>query len=371
MSPQPEALQRISRLTPLPALLQWAAALAPVTAREMPVAEAVGGTLAADVSLPRPVPDVALALKDGWAVKAEGIADAGPYAPVALGNFSWVEAGGVMPAGTDAVLPLDAVNVSASGAEALAPATAGDGVLPAGGDVTAGAVLLRAGKMLRANDVAALRAAGVQKISARMPRVSIYAASVAARSRDDFISPLIARAVEQAGAVAEIAQASSVEAALSGKSDLVITVGGTGSGKKDAAVKTLARVGRVEAHGFGIAPGETSACGTANGRPVLMLPGRLDAALAAFLIVGTELIARLAGRAPSEAAAQMKLAKKISSTVGLAEMVAVRNTRDGLEPLAAGILSLASLAAADGWVLVPPQSEGFAAGSTVSMRPLP
>ena len=51
-------------------------------------------------------------------------------------------------------------------------------------------------------------------------------------------------------------------------------------------------MGEVAIHGFGIAPGESAALGTAKGHPVLMLPGRLDAALAAFLVVGDALLRR-------------------------------------------------------------------------------
>jgi molybdopterin molybdotransferase len=44
---------------------------------------------------------------------------------------------------------------------------------------------------------------------------------------------------------------------------------------------------------------------------------------------------------------------------------------DGVEPLASGYLSLQALARADGWILVPPESEGFAAGSMVEVRWFP
>ncbi len=371
MSPQPEALQRISRLTPLPDLLRMIAAVTPVAARETDLGAAAGLTLGADAVTAGPLPPFPVALRDGWAVASAKISDAGPYAPVPLDFYQWVEAGGKMPGGADAVLPVDAVNVSASGAEAVVPATPGDGVLVAGGDAGKG-VLRRAGEILRATDVAALRAAGIAKVYARGPRVNIFSVSVASRSGADSITPLLVRAVEQAGGIAQIAQASSLESALLDKAaDMILTVGGTGSGKNDSSVKTLARIGRVDAHGFGISPGETAALGSARERPVLMLPGRIDSALAGFLIVGVELIARLAGRKAELNGLPVKLARKITSTVGLAEMIPVRRAADGVEPLAAGMLPLSSLTAADGWVLVPPQSEGFAAGSSVEMRPLP
>jgi molybdopterin biosynthesis enzyme len=40
-------------------------------------------------------------------------------------------------------------------------------------------------------------------------------------------------------------------------------------------------------------------------------------------------------------------------------------------PLASGYLPLQSLLRADGWILVPPDSEGYAPGSRVAVRPLP
>ena len=43
-------------------------------------------------------------------------------------------------------------------------------------------------------------------------------------------------------------------------------------------------------------PGETTALGFAGDRPVLLLPGRFDAALAGWLTIGRRMLARLAFR---------------------------------------------------------------------------
>ncbi|MDO8534467.1 MAG: hypothetical protein Q7S17_06960, partial [Xanthobacteraceae bacterium] len=142
-------------------------------------------------------------------------------------------------------------------------------------------------------------------------------------------------------------------------------------GRRDASVKTLARVGRVELHGLGLSPGETAALGSVGARPVLMLPGRLDAALAVWLVAGRRLIARLSGRSADEPGISVTLSRKIASTVGIAEVIPVRRTDKGVEPLASGFFPWNALARADGWVLVPPESEGYAAGSTLEMRRLP
>jgi molybdopterin biosynthesis enzyme len=225
---------------------------------------------------------------------------------------------------------------------------------------------------LRPSDAAVLLASGIMNVSARLPRVKIFCASVPTRSRADTISPIIARMIEADGGLAEVAQAASLESALLDRAcDAIVAIGGTGSGKRDASVKTLARVGKVEIHGFGISPGETAAFGTANSHPVLLLPGRLDAALAIFLVVGRAMLRRLAGRGGADPAIPVTLAKKVASTVGLAEVVLVRLGEHGAEPLGTGTFSLHTLARADGWIVVPPESEGLAAGAIAEMRLLP
>jgi molybdopterin biosynthesis enzyme len=373
MSPPTEALQRISRLAPLADVFARVDATALVAPKSLEPAAAVGATLAADVVVAADWPSGPVAMRDGWAVAADLVADAGPYAPVALSPApAWVESGQPLPAGADAVLPLDAVMVTKSGAEAHAPAAIGEGVVPAGADIAKGTILRRTGERLRPSDVAVLRAAGIASVSARAPRIKIFTTSVPSRSGADTLSPLIARAVEEEGGIAEVAQSASLESVLLDRAcDAVLAIGGTGTGRRDASVKTLARVGEVQIHGFGITPGESAAIGVAHSKPVLLLPGRLDAALATFLIVGSRLIARLARRAAGEPGAAVTLTRKIASTVGLAEIALVRRNQDGVAPIASGAFAWSALARADGWVLVPPDSEGYPPGATVEMKPLP
>lgn len=355
--------QRISSLTPIGDVLARVATLArPAAPREMALADAEGRVLAEDVVVTAPWPAAPTALQDGWAVPAEGVADAGAYAPVLLSPAPvWVNAGDAMPREADAVLPPDAV----TGAEAHAGATAGDGVLGAGADAAPGKPLRRAGETLRAADVAALQAVGISRVRVREPRVRI----VALPGRDA-VALAISRGVAALGANVIFVRA--LERALADEqTDAVITIGGTGAGRGDASVATLRRMGEVAIHGFGLAPGESAALGIAKGHPVLMLPGRLDAALAGFLVVGDALLRRLSGAATSGPAMPVTLARKIVSTVGLCEVVPVRRAADGVEPLASGCWPMQAIACADGWVFVPPESEGFPAGTQLEMRAFP
>jgi len=374
MNTPSDTVQRISRLTPLgDVLARLETVAAPVQPRQTDVGAAVGATLAADVVAAADFPPEPTALRDGWAVVSDHVTDAGSYAPALLPvPPAWVEVGAPMPAGTDAVLPVDAVTLSKVGAQAHLSATPGESVLSTGAAIRKGAVLRRAGECLRPSDAAVLRTAKVANVSVRMPRVTIFSVLVPTRSAADVISPILARAIESQGCVAQVAQASSLEAALLDRQcDAIITVGGTGSGRKDASVKTLARVGKMEIHGIGLSPGETAAFGSVNGKPVLMLPGRLDAALSAFLVIGRVLLARLSGRTESEPTVSAELKRKVTSTVGIADVVLVGGDQAGVEPLASGFFAGSALARANGWILVPPDSEGFAAGTIVQVRPLP
>ena len=361
-----ELTQRLSALTQIGSVLARVEALAqPTGAREAPTADAEGRVLAADAGVEAPHPPAALALRDGWAVRADAVGDAGPYSPAPIAAPQWIDAGMPMPIATDAVLPRDAVMRVGAGAEALAAAVPGDGVLAAGADAAPGAPLRRAGRRLRAADVAALQQAGVARVSIREPRVRVVAMPGC-----DAVALTISRGVAAHGANVIFVRA--LERALADEqTDLVITVGGTGEGRNDTSVATLARMGKLDIHGFGMTPGETAALGSAKGHPVLMLPGRLDAALAVWLTVGHRLLARLAGGNDADSTTALTLVRKVASSVGLAEFVPVRRNGDTAEPLATKYLPLSALTRADGWILVPAGSEGYPEGATVMMRPWP
>ena len=69
------------------------------------------------------------------------------------------------------------------------------------------------------------------------------------------------------------------------------------------------------------------------------------------------------GREPTEST--LPLARKIASSVGIAEIVLLERADDSWMPLAVGDLSLEAIARADAWLVVPGGSEGFAAGTPV------
>jgi hypothetical protein len=104
-------IQRIAKLTPLgDVLASFDLSIRPVAAREEALAAALGLTLAADIVIPAGHPETAIALRDGYAVRAEATADASSYAPAPLSPAPQrIDAGEDMPATADAVAALDVI----------------------------------------------------------------------------------------------------------------------------------------------------------------------------------------------------------------------------------------------------------------------
>lgn len=103
-----------------------------------------------------------------------------------------------------------------------------------------------------------------------------------------------------------------------------------------------------------------------GGSPVLEGPARPAAAFALARAVVAPFLDRLLGRAPVPAWRRGPLLRKIPSRIGWTEIALLRESGDGLEPLAVGTLPLWALARAEGYCVVPPESEGLPDGSIVA-----
>jgi molybdopterin biosynthesis enzyme len=373
MAAASETIQTISRQTPLADVLAMVdLRVKPVTPRTLDVTAAAGRTLAVDAAAAAR-PTSALALLDGWALAADLTLGAGGYSPVPLLHPPQrIEAGQPLPPDTDSVAPFDAIRVANGNAEALVTINPGDGVLSAAGDSDPAIPLRRAGERLRMTDLAAFAAAGLSRITVREPRIRVLplrgSAIVIAAAR------LLAGDIERRGGAVKLDDAGrDLGTVLAAEStDAIVVIGGTGSGRNDTSVHTMARDCEVAVHGIAMTPGETAAVGFAGPRPILLLPGRLDAALGVWLQVGRRILDRLAAAHPdSDPPETLPLSRKVTSTVGFAEIVPVRRSAGQADPFASKYLALSSLARSDGWILVPADSEGHAAGSAVQVRPWP
>ncbi|SIO54747.1 Probable molybdopterin binding domain-containing protein [Bradyrhizobium erythrophlei] len=202
----------------------------------------------------------------------------------------------------------------------------------------------------------------------RRPRLRIV--DIPASSGHTITARLISENAGAAGASVICTEATGRDGASiarafdTGACDVLVTVGGRGVGRTDATIAALAPCGEVAAHGIALQPGRTAAVGRIEKIPVIALPGAPDQALAAWWALALTVLDRLSGLWPRERVT-LPLARKIASSVGIAEIVLLEQIKDVWMPLAVGDPSLETIARADVWLAVSGGAEGFAAGTAV------
>lgn len=348
--------------TALAALLRGVDPVAPV---EVPLADAIG-CIAAGEPLLAAYPSRDVAVADGWALSASDLVGASAYSPVPLALApAWIETGEAMPAGCDCVLDANAVEVSGPLAQVLMEGVPGQGVRRAGSDIVERTPAGAEGQPVGVADLLIARVAGLEKLRIRRPLLCIVNVPGGTAT-----TQMIAGIARAAGLDVEARQArardeASIADALDASAcDALLTIGGSGVGRQDAAIAALARLGEVMAHGLALQPGRTAAVGRLGRVPVIALPGSPDAALAAWLALVLPLVDRLSARQPRRKMS-LPLAQKIASSVGLTEVALLAEEHRAWMPLAVGEWPLQAIARADAWLLISAGDEGFAAGAPV------
>jgi molybdopterin biosynthesis enzyme len=356
-------------LTPLEAALAaLLGGLKPVAPRDVALAEALG-CMAAELPPLRALPATDTAAVDGWAFRSRDLVGASSYSPLPLtGSPLWVETGDPMPEGCDCVIDAGLVDQTGALFQVSAEAIPGYGVRRAGGDIAGGSSFIAAGRKIRALDLLTARAVRLDKVAVRRPRLRLI--DIPAIEANTVTAQLIAESARATGAEIIRIEAggrdahSIAEAFDTEPCDLVVTVGGTGVGRTDATIEALVSRGELLAHGIALQPGRTAAIGRIGGRPVIALPGAPDQALAGWWTLVLPVLDRLSGR-EERRTTKLPLARKIASSVGIAEIVLLKKVDNAWMPLATGDLSLETIARADAWLAVPGASEGYAAGTPV------
>jgi molybdopterin molybdotransferase len=365
MTPQRLTASLTSLDATLAALL---AGIKPVAPVELPLTE-TPGCIAAEQPPLKALPPSDVAAVDGWAFWSRDLVGASSYSPLPLpGSPVWVEAGDRMPERCDCVIDPDLVEQTGGLFQVLAEAIPGEGVRRVGGDIAEGSSFIAAGRRIRALDLLVARAAGLDTMAVRRPRLHLI--NIPALAGTAVTTQLIVESARATGAETIRIEASGRDARSIGAAfdaepcDLLITVGGTGVGRTDATIEALASRGELLAHGIALRPGRTAAIGRLAGRPVIALPGAPDQALAAWWTLALPVLDRLSG-SEKRRTRTLQLARKIASSVGIAEIVLLKEVDAAWMPLAIGELSLHAIAHADAWLAVPGGSEGYAAGTPV------
>ena len=369
-------------------------------------AGAAGRVLAEDVVAPGPVPAFDRAAMDGYAVRGEETFGASAYNPalfaivgvsrpglrcglvVGPGDAVEIATGAPMPAGADAVVRAEGAEAAGRSLAVTEPTPPGRHVGRRGEDVEPGATVLRAGRVLRPQDVGVLSAVGRRTVDVvRRPGVAVVVTgdellppgTPADGCRiADANSPMLAALVARDGGLANVVGPvgddrslvlGAVDLAARG-SDVVVVSGGSSTGPEDHAPGVVAELGGLDVHGVAVRPASPTGLGFVGGVPVLLAPGNPVSCLCAYDLFGGPIVRTLGGRPrPGDfpyRRADLPLGRKLASVVGRVDYARVRVEGGRVEPLAVGGASiLTSATRADGFVLVPADSEGYPEGARV------
>lgn len=383
---------------------------APVGAERVGLADAAGRVLAEDLVARQPLPFFDYSAMDGYAVRRDDFASAGPTslpvvgesaagsAPGRLvaGSACRIFTGAPLPEGADAVVPQEDVSRAGDTATfARAPAP-GAFVRRRGADLAEGAVALRRGTRLGPGQLAL--AAGLDRphlLVARRPVVSILATGDELRAPGEPGSPgsipesnayFVAAAARLAGATARIgafvpdrleAASAAVKEALAG-ADLLVTIGGVSVGDHDVVRPALEAAGvSLDFWRVAMKPGKPLAVGHVGDALVLGLPGNPASASLTFLLFGVPLLRALAGEPePLPRRQRLPIDAALSRSAGREEFLRARlvvgddGARATLLPnQASGAVT--SFAEANALVVVPAAQERVEAGERLEVIHLP
>ena len=338
---------------------------------EVSLNQASGRVLGADICAAAPIPPTDCAAVDGLAIRAEDSLGAGTYNPLTVPSIAVAE-GEALPVGTDAVVPLDQPESTDGGDVIMVePAAPGDNVNRQGSVAAAGTLLMAAGARLVPFHIGLLIAADYALLpTVRRPHVRLaIAASARPGAGFDNNSPMLRAAIERDGGI--ILESAFDEAFAGTRADIILVIGGTGPGREDSSAAALAAAGTLDIHGVALVPGETTGFGrTAAGVPVLLLPAVPAGCLLSYELFAGRAIRRLGGRDPAlpYRSRSLTTARKMVSALGMTEICPVRRRPDGgVEPIASfAEIGLMAAARADGFVIVPEASEGYAPGTSVT-----
>lgn len=394
-------------------LLLAAAKGLPVQAEVVPLDQALGRVVAEPIRSTSDLPPFNRSSVDGFAVKAadtfgaseglpaylrvtgEILMGQAPTLPLGPGEAQKIATGGALPHGADAVVMVEHTESMADDEiGAVRPVSPGENVMYQGEDCKAGDVLMPAGQVIRAQELAILSHAGITQVSViRQPRVAIIstgdelvpadrepgpgqiresngAAMTALVRRDGGIPTYLGLAADREQEIASLLQRGL-------DYDLILISGGSSVGTRDMTSILIDRLGRpgTLVHGVKLKPGKPTILAMADGTPVVGLPGHPVSAQVVYGLFVQPLLRQMQGLPAEpefEPKVRARLTKNIASATGRTDAVRVRLFRqDGeiwAEPVHGKSGLISTLVKADGLIIIPSAREGLLAGQEVEVE---
>jgi molybdopterin molybdotransferase len=376
----------------------------------VPIEAAWGRILAEDVTAREPVPHFSRSLVDGFAVLAKDTAGAKDHSPVPLrfqgevrvaeesavglreGETIYVSTGSMIPEGADAVLMQEHARKSDDLVEVTRTLRKGENIFSRGEDISPDTRVLERGRRLSFSDVGVLAALGVAHVTAfRKPICAVISSGDEVVPVTEQPSPGKVRDINRstlsavlerfggkpwfAGLVKDTkGEVHAILHACRG-ADMILVSGGSSKGERDFITDAIGDLGgRIHFHGVNIKPGKPTIFGEMWGKPVFGLPGHPMSCLMAALRLVVPLLHRLAGAAEGDdhGTVSAALSTNVPSSPGIEEYVGVtlggRKGRPSATPVFTRSAAISSLAAAEGYIIVPADREGLEKGDVTEVH---
>ncbi len=361
----------------------------------VPVTESLGRITAEAVYATCSSPLFNAAAMDGIAVISKHTKGASESTPVTLRegeDYVVVDTGDPIYPPYDAVIMAEDLLEKEDGRlQILAAAPAWQHIRPVGEDIVAGEMLLCSYHKIRPIDIGVLLSGGITKVKVqRRPRVGILPTGTEIVEPDqqagegnilESNSRMFEAMVTEGGGLPmrhgivedDYEKIKGAILELLEQNDIVLVNAGSSAGTEDYTVHILREIGEVLIHGVAIKPGKPVILARVNNKPVIGLPGYPVSAYIDFVNFVDPVMGLYTGERKIESQrVQAVLSKRLVSSLKHREYVRVKVGKVGEKlvaaPLARGAGAAMSLVRADGFCVIPQNSEGFEAGETVEVE---
>ena len=311
----------------------------PVGQATVPLDQAARRVLAQDIRADADLPLFDNSSMDGFALRAADtsasrvtlrvVADiaagASPKRSLAPGEAARIMTGAPLPAGADAVIPVEETDFAERGAGIPAPAQvtvsrkveAGENVRPRGSDLRAGQAALAKHHRLRPQDIGLLAMLGAANVPVfEIPRVALLSsgdellpveAPLTEGKIHDSNSYALAAQIEEAGAQAlnlgvaadeRAAVENLLDRAAESSAGMIVSSAGVSVGAFDFVKEVVESKGSLNFWRVNMRPGKPLAFGEYRGIPFIGLPGNPVSAFVTFEVFARPAIEKLSGLEP-------------------------------------------------------------------------
>lgn len=335
------------------------------------------------------------AAMDGIAVIAEDTRGASETTPVCLlpdKQFIPVDTGDpVRPPFNAVVMAEDILELEDGTVEIRSAASPWQHVRPIGEDIVQGEMILPGAHHIRPFDLGVLLSGGITQVEViRKPRIGVIPTGTEiiepgeTPEEGEIIesnSRMFAGLIVQDGGIPDrksptpdvYEQLREVISTAVDECDMVLINAGSSAGRDDYTVHLLRELGEVVIHGVAMKPGKPVILAMVKGKPVIGLPGYPVSAYLAYQVFARPLVAKLSGRVAEETEqVRAVMTRRMISSLKHREYVRVKVGQVGntlvATPLARGAGAAMSLVRADGFCIIPQNTEGVEAGSEVTVQ---